>query len=81
MAALGLQVGPLMDLHEEGITVGQPFNYEGQPIGYIIMRVQIDGISGYAEDQVVLIAQSFAEFMHKIPSYWGHLQLTRPLPP
>ena len=39
MAALGLQVGPLMDLHEGGITVDQPFNYEGQTIGYIVMRV------------------------------------------
>ena len=45
VAALGLQVGPLMDLHEGGITVDQPFNYEGWPIGYIVMRVQIDRIS------------------------------------
>ena len=56
-----------MDLHEGGIIVDQPFNYEGQPIGYIIMRVQIDRISGYDKDQVVLIAQSSAEFAHKVP--------------
>ena len=49
----------------------QPFNYEGQPLGYVIMRVQIDGISGYNEDQVVLIAQSSADFTHKVPNILG----------
>ena len=39
VVALGLQVGPLTDLCEGGITVDQPFNYEGWPIGF--MRVQI----------------------------------------
>ena len=71
VVALGLQVGPLMDLHEGGITVNQPFNYEGQPIGYVVMRVQIDRISGYDEDQVALIAQSSAEFAHKVPIILG----------
>ena len=61
--ALGLQMGPLKDLHEGGITIDQPFNYEGWPIGYVIMRVQIDGISGYDEDQVMLVAQSSAKFV------------------
>ena len=45
MVALGLQMGPLTDLLEGGIMIDQPFNYEGQPIGYVIMRVQVDGIS------------------------------------
>ena len=71
VAALGLQVGPLTDLCKGCITVDQPFNYEGWPIGYIIMRVQIDGISGYDEDQVVLIAQSCAKFVHRVPIILG----------
>ena len=71
MAALGLQVGPLMDLHEGGITVDQPFNYEGWPIGYIIMRVQINGISGCSEDQVTLVAQSSTKFTHKVSIILG----------
>ena len=62
MVALGLQMGPLTDLQEGGITINQPFNYEGRSIGYIIMRVQINGISGYDEDQVTFIAHSSAEF-------------------
>ena len=33
VVALGLQMGPLTDLREGGITIDQPFNYEGRPIG------------------------------------------------
>ena len=71
VVALGLQMGPLMDLWEGGITINQPFNYEGRLIGYVIMRVQIDGISGYDEDQVALIAHSSTEFAHHVPVILG----------
>ena len=71
MVALGLQMGPLTDLHEGGITIDQPFNYEGRPIGYVIMGVQIDGISGYNEDQVALVVHSSAEFAHHVPIILG----------
>ena len=71
VVALGLQMGPLMDLHEGGITINQPFNYEGRLIGYIIMSVQINGISGYNEDQVVLMAHSSAKFTHHVPIILG----------
>ena len=69
--ALGLQMGPLTDLREGGITIDQPFNYKGRPIGYVIMSVQIDGISGYNEDQVVLITHSSAKFAHHVPIILG----------
>ena len=71
VVALGLQMGPLTDLREGGITIDQPFNYEGRPIGYIIMSVQIKGISSYNEDQVTLMARSSAEFAHHIPVILG----------
>ena len=71
VVALGLQMGPLMDLHEGGISIDQPFNYEGRLIGYVIMSVQIDGISSYNEDQVALVAHSSAEFMHHVPIILG----------
>ena len=54
-----------------GITIDQPFNYEGRPIGYVIMSVQINGISGYNEDQVVLMAHSSAEFVYHVPIILG----------
>ena len=71
VVALGLQMGPLMDLCEGGITINQPFNYEGRPIGYVIMNVQIEGISSYNEDQVALVAHSSAKFAHHIPIILG----------
>ena len=71
VVALGLQMGPLMDLCEGGITIDQPFNYEGRPIGYVIMSVQIEGISGYNEDQVALMAHSSTEFAHHVPIILG----------
>ena len=71
MVALGLQMGPLTDLCEGGITINQPFNYEGRPIGYVIMSLQIDGISGYNEDQVALMACSSAKFLHHVPIILG----------
>ena len=71
VVALGLQMGPLTDLHEGGITINQPFNYEGRLIGYIIMSVQIKGISSYNEDQVTLMAHSSAKFAHHIPVILG----------
>ena len=49
----------------------QPFNYEGQPIGYVVMRVQINGISSYDEDQAALMAQRSTEFVHKVPIILG----------
>ena len=71
VVALGLQMGPLTDLHEGGVTIDQPFNYEGRPIGYIIMSVQIEGISSYNEDQVALMAHSSAKFAHHVPVILG----------
>ena len=71
VVALGLQMEPLMDLCEGGITIDQPFNYKGRLIGYVIMSVQIDGISGYNEDQVVLVARSSTKFVHHVPIRLG----------
>ena len=71
MVALGLQMGPLTDLHEGGITIDQPFNYEGRPIGYVIMSVEINGISSYNKDQVMLMACSSAKFAHHVPIILG----------
>ena len=71
VVALGLQMGPLMDLREGGITIDQPFNYKRRLIGYVIMSVQIDGISGYNEDQVALVACSSTKFTHHVPIILG----------
>ena len=71
VVAIGLQMGPLTDLWEGGITIDQPFNYEWRLIGYVIIRVQIDGISSYNEDQVALMACSSTKFAHHVPIILG----------
>ena len=71
VVAIGLQMGPLTDLREGGITIDQPVNYEGRLIGYVIMSVQINGISSYNKDQVALVAHSSAEFAHHVPIILG----------
>ena len=77
VVALGLQMGPLTDLCEGGITINQPFNYEGRLIGYVIMSVQINGISSYNEDQVALMACSSAKFTHHVPIILGTSTMDR----
>ena len=71
MVAPGLQMRPLTDLQKGGITIDQPFNYEGRLIGYVIMRVQTNRIFGYDKDQVTLTARSSAEFVHHVPIILG----------
>ena len=71
MVALGLQMGPLTDLRQGGITIDQPFNYEGRLIGYVIRSVQVNGISGYNKDQVALMACSSTKFAHHVPIILG----------
>ena len=65
----GLPMGPLTDLREEGIMVDQPFDYRSGPISYVIMKVHVDRVFGYNEDQIALVVRS--EFAHRIPIIFG----------
>ena len=81
VVALGLQMGPLTDLWEGGIMIDQPFNYEGQPIGYVIMRVQIDGFQVWQGSSRAHSPQ-FCQVCTQSPHYIGdaHLQIKQLLP-
>ena len=72
MVALGLQMGPLMDLCKGGITIDQPFNYEGRPIGYVIMSVQIDGYPATMRTKLHSWPVVPLSLCTMFPSYWGH---------
>ena len=78
VVALGLQMGPLTDLHEGGITINQPFNYEGRLIGYVIMSMQINGISGYNEIKLRSWPAVLPSLHIMFPLYWGLLPWIRP---
>ena len=43
-----------------------------KPLGYMIIRVQVDGVWGYDEDQIALIIPDFSNFAVRDPSSWEH---------
>ena len=47
-----------------------------QPLGYVIVRVQVEGIQGYDEDQVVLVVSGSTIFGSQVPVTLGTLTNT-----
>ena len=47
-------------------------NADTQPLGYIIVKVQVDGVQGYNEDQIALGSPRFIEFYRKDSHYLGN---------
>ena len=41
------------------------------PLGYIIIRVQVDGVQGYDEDQIALVILDLSNFAAQIPVILG----------
>ena len=50
-----LQVGPITDLMGSKVTCVGLGNIYTQPLGYVVIRVQVDGVWGYDEDQIALV--------------------------
>ena len=42
-----------------------------RPLGYVIIRVQVDGVWGYDEDQIALIIPDFSNFVVRVPIILG----------
>ena len=38
-----------------------------QPLGYVIIKVQVDGVQGYDEDQITLVVLDLSNFAARIP--------------
>ena len=49
-----LQVGPITDLMGSKVTCMGLGNAYTRLFGYVVIRVQIDGVQGYNEDQIAL---------------------------
>ena len=75
----GLEIGDLNDL--AGDTAGRPFQGLGGArsgaLGYVIFRVQLEGIAGYDEEQVALVIQDDSLFGRQIPIILGTPTLHR----
>ena len=66
-----LQVGPITDLIGSKVTcVGLGTAYT-QLLGYVVIRVQMDGVWGYNEDQVALVILDFSNFATRVPIILG----------
>ena len=53
--AHSLDIGPLSDLVDSTLDINGFGGVFSQPFGYIIIRVEVEGVQGYSEDQVALV--------------------------
>ena len=42
-----------------------------QPLGYVVIQVQVDGVWGYDEDQIALVIPDFSNFATRVPIILG----------
>ena len=42
-----------------------------RPLGYVVIRVQVDRVWGYDEDQIALVIPDFSKFATRVPIILG----------
>ena len=69
----GLEVGSIDDLnqHHGRIPVGCSGGYYTEPLGYVLVRVQLPGIPLYDEEQVALVIRDGSKFSWQVPFIVG----------
>ena len=66
-----LEMGPITDLIGARVTcIGLGTAYT-QPLGYVIVQVQVDRVQGYDEDQIALVIPDESKFAEWIPIILG----------
>ena len=60
--ACSLDVSPLSDLVDGMLGINGFGGLFAQPLGYIIIRVQVEGVQGYDKDQVALVIPDSTTF-------------------
>ena len=66
-----LQVGPITDLMGSKVACIGLGNTYTRPLGYVVIRVQVDGIWGYDEDQIALVIPDHSNFATRVPFILG----------
>ena len=69
--ACSLDVGPLSNLVNGTLKISGFGGLFSQPLGYIIIRVQVEGVRGYDEDQVALVIPDSTAFGLRFPFTLG----------
>ena len=66
-----LQVGPITDLMGSKVACTGLGNAYTRLLGYVVIRVQVDGVWGPDEDQIALIILDFSNFAIRVPIILG----------
>ena len=66
-----LQVAPITDLMGSKVTCMGLGNAYTRPLGYMVIRVQVDGVWGYDEDQIALIIPDHSNIATRVPIILG----------
>ena len=66
-----LEVGPLSDLVGRWVACVGLGNALTQPVGYIVIWIQVDGVQGYNEDQIALVIPNLSNFVAWVPIILG----------
>ena len=66
-----LDIGPLSNLSDSTLGINGFRGVFSWPLGYIIIRVQVEGVQGYSEDQVALVVPDSTGFGSPLPVTLG----------
>ena len=66
-----LDVRPLSDLVNVTLSLNGFGRLLSQPFGYVIIRVQVEGVWGYDKDQMALVVPNPADFGYQVPVILG----------
>ena len=66
-----LESGPITNLIGRWVTCIGMRNAYTWPLSYIIIKVQVDGVQGYNEDQIALVVPDLSNFVVRIPIILG----------
>ena len=66
-----LEMGLITNLIGGQVTCIGLGNTYTQLLGYVIVKVQVDGVQGYNEDQIALVVPDLSNFAERIPVILG----------
>ena len=66
-----LEMGLITNLIGRQVTCIGLENTYTQPLGYVIVKVQVDGVQGYNEDQITLVVPDLSNFAERNPIILG----------
>ena len=69
--ACSLDVGPFSNLVDGTLKINGFWGLFSQPLGYVIIRVQVEGVKGYNKDQVALVVPDLTTFGSRVPVTLG----------